>query len=84
MRLPTACLRQTVLALIQPKIAGALILGLPSMALAFALLWRRQRPVFFLSFAMILVGLGYLMATGATDDVARIVTPGIVAPPASR
>ena len=38
-------------------------------------LWRRQRPVLWFAVALILVGLGYLMATGATDDIARSIVP---------
>ena len=67
--------------MLTPKIAGAVILGLPLIVIAWAVLWRRQRPVFFFALAAILVGLGYLMATGATDDIARRVAPGLVAMP---
>jgi hypothetical protein len=39
---------------------------------AYALLWRRLRAVFWFGLALIAVATGYLMATGATDDIARI------------
>lgn len=65
--------------MLTPKIAGAIILGVPLIVLAWAVLWRRQRLVFFFALALILVGLGYLAATGATDDIARRVAPGMVA-----
>lgn len=68
--------------MLTPKIAGAVILGVPMIVLAWAVLWRRQRPVFFFALAAILVGLGYLMVTGATDDIARRVAPGMLAGPA--
>ncbi|MGD9784336.1 MAG: hypothetical protein AB7E80_13165 [Hyphomicrobiaceae bacterium] len=53
------------------KLAGVLILGLPLLLVAWGLLWRRHRQVFFFALALILVGLGYLSATGATDDIAH-------------
>lgn len=62
--------------MLTPKIAGAVILGVPLIVLAWAALWRRQRPVFFFALALILVGVGYLAATGATDDIARRILPG--------
>ena len=68
--------------MLSAKLAGAVILGVPLIVLAWAALWRRQRPVFWFAVALILVGLGYLMATGATDDIARAVVPGPVVQPA--
>jgi hypothetical protein len=38
--------------------------------------------VFWFALALILVGLGYLMATGATDDIARSVVPAPMLQPA--
>jgi hypothetical protein len=67
--------------MISAKLAGAVILGVPLIVLAWAMLWRRQRPAFFFALALILVALGYLAATGATDDIARKVAPGMVAAP---
>jgi hypothetical protein len=64
------------------KLAGAVILGIPLILVAYVALGRRQRPVFWLAVALILVALGYLMATGATDDIARSVVPGRVLRPA--
>ena len=67
--------------MITAKIIGALILGLPAVVVAWAVLWRRQRAVFFFALTLILIGLGYLMATGASDDNARTVVPGLVGTP---
>jgi dipeptide/tripeptide permease len=69
-------------AMIPAKIAGAIILGVPLTLVAYAALWRRQRPVFWFALALILVGLGYLMATGAADDIARSIVPAPVLQPA--
>jgi hypothetical protein len=68
--------------MIPAKLAGAVILGGPLIGVAYAALWRRQRPVFWFAVAPILVGLGYLTATGATDDIARSIMPGHVLQPA--
>jgi hypothetical protein len=68
--------------MISARLAGAVILGVPLIVLAGAALWRRQRPVFWFALALILVGLGYLMATGATDDIARRVVPDPMLQPA--
>ncbi len=62
------------------KIAGAIILGVPLIVAAWALLWRGNRPVFWFALALIAVSLGYLMATGATDDIARRIVPQLVGP----
>jgi hypothetical protein len=62
-----------------PKLLGALIVALPALAAAWAVL-RRQRPLFLFAAALIVVGTGYLAATGATDDIARAVMPGIAGP----
>jgi dipeptide/tripeptide permease len=58
------------------------ILGIPVILVAYAALWTRQRPVFWFALALILVGLGYLMATGAADDIARGIMPAPVLQPA--
>ena len=68
--------------MIPAKSAGAVILGIPLVVVAYAALWRRQRPVFWFAIALILVGLGYLMATGATDDIARSIVPEPMLQPA--
>lgn len=67
-----------------PKLIGAVLLGLPLLIAAWALLWRRNRPVFWFALALIAVSLGYLMATGATDDIADRLIPQISNPPPVR
>ncbi len=52
-----------------PQIVGTLILAVPALAAAWAALWRRHRPVFWFALVLILVGAGYLNATGAARDV---------------
>ncbi len=61
--------------MIPAKIAGAVILGVPLILTAWVLLRQQPRPVLWLALALIVVGLGYLMATGATDDIARSIVP---------
>jgi hypothetical protein len=70
--------------MLTPKLAGAVIDGLPLLIVAWALLWRRTRPVFWFALALIAVALGYLMATGATDDIANRLIPDLVGPPPVR
>lgn len=67
-----------------PKITGAIIIGIPLLIVAWALLWRRNRPVFWFALALIAVAVGYLMATGATDDIAIRLVPQISNPPPAR
>ena len=68
--------------MIPAGLAGAVSLGVPLVVLAWVVLWRRQRAVFWFALALILVGLGYLMATGATDDIARSIVPEPMVQPA--
>lgn len=63
-------------------ILGSLILAIPALAMAFAFLWRRQRPIFWFAAVMILLGVGYLNATGAAGDIGRRWAPVMVAPAA--
>ena len=63
-----------------PKIIGAVIVGIPAIVLAWGFLWRRNRAVFWYALALIAVGLGYLMATGATDDIANRFVPRLLTP----
>lgn len=59
---------------------GALILALPALASAWLMLWRKQRPAFWFAAALIAVGVGYLVATGAAEDVARKLAPAVAGP----
>jgi hypothetical protein len=59
--------------MMSPEMLGGLIVGIPAMLIAYLTLWRRQRPVFFFAVALILVGVGYLVATGAAADIANVV-----------
>jgi hypothetical protein len=55
-------------------LTGALVLTLVAICIAAAvLLWRVPRPLFLFSCALIAVGVGYLLATGAAEDVGRSV-----------
>jgi dipeptide/tripeptide permease len=68
--------------MIPANIAGAIILGVPVILTAWMILRRQPRPVFWFALALILVGLGYLMATEATDDIARSIMPAPMLQPA--
>jgi hypothetical protein len=63
------------------NLVGALILAVPALAIAWAVLWRRQRPVFWFAAAMIVLGVGYLWATGAAGDIGRRWIPSLVSAP---
>jgi hypothetical protein len=51
---------------------GGLILALPALVAAWGVLWRRERGLFWFAAALILVGVGYLMVTGAAADIANV------------
>jgi hypothetical protein len=67
--------------MIPAKLAGAVILGVPLIALAWLGLRRQPRPILWFALALILVELGYLTATGATDEIARSIIPAPVLQP---
>lgn len=70
--------------MIPAKLAGVVILGIPLIVLAWVALRRQPRPVVRFAVALVLVGLGYLMATGATDDIARNLMPQAALQPADQ
>ena len=64
-----APLPESAVGVMNAYILGSLIIAVPGIAIAWAALWKRNRPVFWLALALILVGTGYLNATGATRDI---------------
>jgi hypothetical protein len=52
-----------------PELLGGLVVGVPALIVAYLALWRRRRPVFWFALALIVVGVGYLAATGALADI---------------
>lgn len=60
------------------SVVGSMFLAVPALVAAWLFLWRRQRPIFWCAAAMILVGTGYLAATGAAGDVGRKVAPQLI------
>ena len=70
--------------MIPAKLAGVAILGIPLIVPAWVALRRQPRPVVWFAVALVLVGLGYLMATGATDDIARNLMPQAALQPADQ
>jgi hypothetical protein len=65
--------------MIPSVLAGALIIGVPAVIIAYLVLYRQPRWIFWFTVALILVGLGYLAGTGALTDIANAVL-GDVAP----
>ncbi len=63
-----------------PKLIGALILAIPAILMARFVLWRRNPAIYWFAVALIAVGVGYLMATGATDDIAHQLLPQFAGP----
>ena len=61
--------------MMHPDSLGGFILGVPALLIAYFALWNRQRAVFFFAVALILVGVGYLVTTGAAADIGRLVLP---------
>jgi hypothetical protein len=51
------------------QVLGSLIVAVPAVVVAWAALWRRNRPVFWFAVVLILVAVGYLNATGAARDI---------------
>ena len=66
--------------MITAKLAGAVVVGIPAIILAWGFLWRRNRAVFWFALALIAVGTGYLAVTGATDDIANRLIPRLFTP----
>lgn len=65
----------------QELFVGLLALGVPLFALGYFML-RRTRGVFRMYLAMLLIGLGYLTATGALNDIgAKLIGVGSEAVP---
>jgi hypothetical protein len=56
--------------MLTPSIAGAILVALPLVIAARVLLRRQPAAIFWFAVALIGVGLGYLMATGATERIA--------------
>jgi dipeptide/tripeptide permease len=66
--------------MIPPVALGALIVGVPAVVVAYLALFKAPRAIFWFALALIVVGLGYLGATGALVDIADAVL-GVEAPP---
>ena len=64
--------------MISAEIAGALILAVPAIMVAWIVLRRQGTAIFLFAAVMILVGVGYLTMTGATADIARGLLPGLL------
>jgi len=54
---------------------GVAALMLPPLLVG-VILFRRNQPVFFLLGAMVAIGTGYLVATGAAEDIGRQILAG--------
>jgi hypothetical protein len=56
-----------------PDVVGAFVVALPGLVLAMLLFWRSLQPVFWFALALIAVGVGYLVTTGATADIGNLI-----------
>lgn len=61
-------------------IIGILAIGVPALLIG-GILLGRYRPVFWMFFAALVIGLGYLTTTGTVDDVGRQAIGYIGTPP---
>ncbi len=61
-------------------VVGILTIGVPALLIG-GILLGRYRPVFWMFFAALVVGLGYLTTTGAVDDVGKQTIGYIGTPP---
>jgi hypothetical protein len=52
-------------------LVGSLVLALSAVLVAWFVLWRRNRAVFWFAVALIIMGTGYLIVTGAANDIGR-------------
>ena len=63
----------------------ATLIGVAALALpwlvGFWFLFRRQRAIWWFACALLVVGLGYLAATGAADDIGQRLAPGVAGKP---
>jgi hypothetical protein len=55
---------------VNDTIIGLLVIGIPALLIG-GILLGRYRPVFWMFFAALIVGLGYLTTTGTVDDVGK-------------
>ncbi len=62
-------------------ILGLLVIGVPALLIG-GILLGRYRPVFWMYFAALIIGLGYLTTTGAVEDVGKQAVGYIGTPPA--
>ncbi len=61
-------------------VVGILAIAVPALLIG-GILFGRYRPVFWMFFAALVIGLGYLTTTGAVDDVGQEVIGYIGTPP---
>lgn len=52
-------------------LVGCLFIAAPTILLAWFLLRRRARLLFYFAWAMVIVQLGYLVTTGAAEDIGK-------------
>ncbi len=62
-------------------ILGLLVIGVPALLIG-GILLGRYRPVFWMFFAALIIGLGYLTTTGTVDEVGKQAVGYIGTPPA--
>jgi hypothetical protein len=65
---------------VNETVVGILTIGVPALLIG-GILLGRYRPVFWMFFAALLIGLGYLTVTGAVDEVGKQTIGYIGTPP---
>lgn len=61
-------------------IIGILVIGVPALLIG-GILLGRYRPVFWMFFAALIIGLGYLTTTGTVDDIGKQAIGYVGTPP---
>jgi hypothetical protein len=59
-------------------IVGVLALALPTL-IVYRILFRKTPVIFWFAVALTAIGIGYLVTTGAAEDIGRMIAPPLAA-----